>query len=216
MSLKSSLNAIPAYLPNFAANYTKRFLERGYDRAFQTRFGQWLVGLSPWEKYSIEAFLYALTAILDERLPADSPLRKYVSQVGLDAAPEISKRMVNGAREEIAVVAAAAKNLEEKELLDAVLSLDDRDVTSLLVWLGQTKSQRDEALNLLSWLDPEQKVKFFHLSDEDKEKLLEFFRPQEPSEPTFGQVLRQDLVKGTERLRETKEKMRQRRKGGKQ
>lgn len=221
MSLGLAVSEIPKYLPNFAANYTKRFLERGYDRAFRTRFGRWLVSLSPWKKYSLEAFLYTLTAIFDDRLPANSSIRKYASQVGLDAAPEISKRMINGARDEIAVLADTARNPEEKEFLSIILSLEESDISGLIRWLSETKLERNKILGQLSLLSAEQKDKFFRLSDEDKEKLMEFFGPEEKmspksSEPTFGKVLRQDMAKAADRLRETKERMRQRRKRGRQ
>lgn len=223
MPLVSSLEAIPKYLPNLAANYTKRFLERGYDQLFRTSFGQWLVSLSPWKKYSIESLLYALTALLDERLPADSPARKYASQVVLDAAPEISKRMINGFRDEVAALVAGAKNHQEKEVLAAVLSLEDSDISGLMHWLGQKKSQRDSILGLLSRLSFEERVKFFGLSDKVKKQVLSFFSPFAlesqsvgSSEPAFGEVLRQDMAKGAERLRGIKERMRQQRKRGRQ
>lgn len=221
MPFSSGLPRIPKYLPNFMANYTKRFLEKGYDQAFRTRFGQWLISLSPWKKYSLEALLYGVTSLLDDRLPADSPIRKYASQVGLDAPPEISKRMINGARDEIAVMLATARNSEEKEPLSIILSLDDQDISDLIRWFGQTGLERNKILGQLSLLSVEQKTKFFRLSDEGKERLIEFFGPEEkedqrPSEPTLSEVVRQDMAEAAERLNEIAERMRQRRKRGKQ
>lgn len=221
MPFNLTASELSKYLPNFAANYSKRFLERGYDQAFKNKFGQWIVGLSPWKKYSLEAILYAVTTVLDDRLPANSLFKKYASQVGLDAAPELSKRMINGARDEIVAMAATARNTEEKELIFIIFSLDDKDISDLIRWLGQTKLERDKILGRFSLFSTEQKAKFLRLSDEDKEKLAEIFGPKEkaeqvPSEPTSGEVFRRDMIKAADRLREIKERMRQRRKRGRQ
>jgi hypothetical protein len=174
---------IPKYLPDLAANYTKRFLERGYDQVFQTGFGHWLLGLSPWKKYSLEMILYVITAVLDERLPEDSSLRKYAKQVVFDTAPEISKRMINGVREDVVKVMAAAKSPQEEEFFSVILSLDDSDIASLIRWFGYTKIERNMIIVQLARLSPEHRIKFLRLSEENREKLMEFFGPKEKEEP---------------------------------
>lgn len=208
--------------PSFAASLTKRLLEKPYDNVFKSWLGQWLVNLSPWKKHSIEGVLYVLTALLDDRLPENSILRKYAKEVVLDAAPEISKRMINGARKEISSLALGVNPLE-KELLDAVLSLEDEDLAKLIQWFGRPDREQRKILAALSILSPEQLAKVFRLSAEEKEKFFEFFWPEKKPEeaqsliqpePAFGEVFRQDMVKGADWLNQTAERMRQKRKGG--
>ncbi|MEK7203842.1 MAG: hypothetical protein AAB627_02055 [Patescibacteria group bacterium] len=213
MPFSSAVSEVPKYLPNFVANYTKRLAESGYDELFKTSFFRWLVSLSPWKKYSIETILYVITTVLDQRLPENSLFREYAKQVVLDAAPEISKRMVNGARDELAVLMGTARNPEEKEFLSVVLSLGDDDISGLIRWLSHTELERESILHQLSGLPEEQKLKFLRLSDENKEKLMEFFGPKEEAEQKSSEQSRRilgliadDINKLSERLEKSRRK----------
>lgn len=219
MSIEQRLREVAELLPTFAANYVKRFLERAYDGLFQTKTGAWLASLSPGKKYGTEFALYALTAFFDSRLAENTKLAKFIKEVGIDAAPEISKRMVNGVRQEVILSAVSP---EEKGLADLLLSLEDKELIELLRWLYEKEaSEKRNLLGLISVLSSEQITRLLGLSVEEREKFSGLLNPpEEPEEkadqgalPTFGEVLRQDMVKGAERLREIKERMRQRRKG---
>lgn len=223
MSSEQRLREAVELLPTFAANYVKRFLEKAYDRVFQTKTGAWLASLSPGKKYGAEFALYALTAFFDSRLAENTKLKKFVKEVGIDVAPEISKRMINGVREEVILSAVSPA---EKGLADLLLSLEDKELIELLRWLYEKEaSEKRNLLSLISLLSSEQITRLLGLPVEEREKFSRLLNlPEEPkekadqgpSEPTFGEVLRQDMVKGAERLREVKERMRQRRKGGRQ
>lgn len=212
--LNPRLQELQELLPTFLANYTKRFLEKGYDRAFQTGLGQKLAGLSPGKKYGIEFALYTLAAFFDSRLAGNTKLRKFAKEVGIDAAPEIAKRMINGAREEIPL---SASTPEEKELAQLLLGLEDKELKEIISWLYEKDiSEKMAILARLATLSTTETVRLLNLSAEEREKFFSVLKPQPQSEPTFGDVLRQDMAKGAERLRETKERMRQKRKRGRQ
>ena len=223
MNLANASDKAEQALPVFLANYAKRFLETIYDRAIQTGFGQKMVALSPAKKYTLEAILYALTAFFESRLRTNSKLAKFLREVGVDMAPEISKRIINGIKQEMAVIAAEATNPMEKDLLDVLLSLGDSDLSGFIRWLSQTSLERDKIFNQLSLLSAEQVAKILKLPDAEKDQFLKFFGPEEKEradqksvEPRFGEVFRQDMAEAAERLKQTKERMRQKRQGGKQ
>ena len=119
-------------LPVFAANYAKRFMEHVYDSAFQTELGRKLAAMGKPSKYTVEFGLNLLTAFFEDQLAENTKLRKFVKEVGIDVAPEISKRMINGAREEIKM---SAKTAEEKEVAQLLFGLEDNEFIGLFGWL---------------------------------------------------------------------------------
>ncbi|MDZ4243564.1 MAG: hypothetical protein U1C57_00470 [Candidatus Doudnabacteria bacterium] len=177
--LENASDKVAQALPVFWASYAKRFLERVYDSAIDTRLGQKLAALSPAKKHGLEAIMYALTALLEPRLKADSKLAQFVREIAVDAAPEMSKRIFNGVKEEIAVMVSETTDPGEKDLLLIVLSFEPEEIKSLLDWLGQTKLERDKILKQFSLLSKEQAAKIVGLSVEEKEKFFEFFGPAE-------------------------------------
>ena len=79
------------------SGYTKRWMESGvYDRLMDTGLGQQLKGLDPKAKFGIEGGLYVLTAILDQKFSEDTAIKTLIKELGMDAGPEIAKRMING------------------------------------------------------------------------------------------------------------------------
>ena len=179
MNLENASDKVAQALPVFLASYAKRFLERVYDQAMQSGFGQKLAGLSPAKKYGLEAIMYAFTALLEPRLKADSKLAQFVREIAVDAAPEMSKRIFNGVKEEIAVMVSETTDPVEKDLLSIVLSFKPEEIKSLLDWLGQTKLERNKILKQFSLLSKEQAAKIVGLSGEEKERFFEFFGPAE-------------------------------------
>ena len=207
-------------LPVFAANYVKRFLEHVYDNAFKTPLGQKLAAMGKSKKYAVEFGLNLLTAFFESRLAENTGLKKFVAEIGIDVAPEVSKRLINGARSEIL---ASAKTADEKEMADLLLGLEDAELIGLLDWFYKKPgSETATILGQLSLMSAEQVARLMRFSVEDREKFFDILNPkakpektgQKLSGPTFGEVLRQDMAKGAERLRGVKERIRQRRKGG--
>ena len=134
----------------FAANYLKRWLEGNfYDRLFRTGLGQKLQGLDAKARYGIEFGLNLLTVFFDRALAEDTALKRFVKEVGLDAAPEISKRLINH-----------AKNPQEQELVHALLTMDQEHLVQLLSWLYEIESgRRKKMLKEISQLSVDELVK---------------------------------------------------------
>ena len=209
-------------LPVFAANYAKRFMEHVYDEAFQTSFGQRLAAMGKSRKYTVEFALNLLSAFFEDRLAENTKLAKFVKEVGIDAAPEISKRLINGVKGEIL---ASAKTEEEKELAQILFRLEDKELFEALNWLYEkSASEKAIILSQLSLMSAEQTARLMNFSVEDREKFFGVLNPRprpketgrESSEPTFGEMFRQDMADASKRLEAVREKMRERRKRGRQ
>lgn len=87
-------------LNNFAviaASYAKRWMESCvYDRLFKTKYGEKIKRLDKKAAYGIEFGLNFLTSVLDQKISEDTALKKFIKEVGMDAASELSKRLLNG------------------------------------------------------------------------------------------------------------------------
>lgn len=167
-------------LPVFVANYAKRFAEGAYDEAFKTRLGQGLLGMSKSKKYGIEFILNVLTAFFELRLAENPNLKKFLKEVGIDPAPEVSKRLHNGIREEIRI---SVRSFEEKRLAGVILELDNRDLIDLLDWLfGKRMSEKVAIAKEVSCLPAEQLTKVLRLSPKQREKFFDLLNPQEKTQ----------------------------------
>lgn len=158
----------------FASGYAKRWMESNYDKLMRTAAGKKLTSLGSAQKYAIEAGLYALMAYTDQKLKADTPLKKFLSEVGKDAAPEIAKRLVNGAKREFEVDQEHLQSPEERLAVQTMLELDAQTLTSLLEWLANAESQeRAELAGRLQNLSREQIEKLANLSPSHRSLLLQ-------------------------------------------
>ncbi|MEK7659343.1 MAG: hypothetical protein AAB338_01665 [Patescibacteria group bacterium] len=176
----SRLTRLTELLPVFVANYAKRFAEGAYDDAFRTRLGQSLLGMNKSKKYGIEFILNVLTAFFELRLAENSSLQKFLKEVGIDAAPEVSKRLHNGIREEIRT---SVRSFEEKRLADVILGLDNRDLIDLLDWLfGKRMSEKMAITKKISCLSAEQLTKVLRLSPKQREEFFDLLNPQEKTQ----------------------------------
>lgn len=193
-------------LPVFAANYVKRFMERVYDSAFDTPLGRKLVAVGKSKKYAVEFGLNFLTAFFEERLAENTKLRKLVKEVGIDVAPEISKRMINGAREEISL---SAKTAEEREIAQVLLELDDKTLFDLLNWLYEKPlPELRTTLSQLFLMSAEQVARLMRFSAEDREKFFGILNPRpRPKEgrSIFG-MMADDINQLNEKLEKSRRK----------
>lgn len=93
---KKMLNGIAI----LAAGYAKRWMESNvYDRVVDTKIGQKLKNMDKKAIFGIEFGLNFLTTILDQNFNDDTAVKKFIKEVGMDAASELSKRLINGAKE---------------------------------------------------------------------------------------------------------------------
>lgn len=83
-----------------AAGYAKRWMEGNvYDKVFETKFGEKFKNLGKKSAYGIEFGLNFLTSVLDQKFHDDTALKKFIKEIGMDAASELSKRLINGTKE---------------------------------------------------------------------------------------------------------------------
>ena len=84
-----------------AASYAKRWMESNiYDRVVDTKIGHKLKNIDVRAIYGIEFGLNFLTSMLDQKMPEDTALKKFVKEIGMDAASELSKRLLNGIKKD--------------------------------------------------------------------------------------------------------------------
>ncbi|OHB17761.1 MAG: hypothetical protein A2734_02795 [Parcubacteria group bacterium RIFCSPHIGHO2_01_FULL_40_30] len=194
--LDAKFTRLVELLPVFAANYAKRFMEHVYDNVFQTPFGQKLVAMGKSKKYAVEFGLNLLTAFFEDRLAENTKLKKFVKEVGIDVVPEISKRMINGAREEIL---GSAKTLEEKEIVQILFGLEDKELFGLLGWFYEKSASELMAISSqLSLMSAEQIARLMNFSVEDREKYFGVLNPRSRPKEAKQEILKAmtDDIKG--------------------
>lgn len=155
----------------FSAGYLKRWLETNlYDKLFETEVGKKLKSLGTRERYAIEAGLNLLTVFFDQKLSADSAIKKLIKQVGTDIAPELSSRLVGDAKDHIKQVASVP---EEMELAKVLADLDDQVLADLLKWLENASSaEKEELLGLFKGLSGEEVARLAKLPPSLLKELL--------------------------------------------
>ncbi|MEO0266392.1 MAG: hypothetical protein ABIM43_07305 [candidate division WOR-3 bacterium] len=175
----------------------KRWLERNlYDRIFETELGDKLKSLDKKVRYGIEFGLNLLTAFFEQKLSEDTALKKFVKEIGIDVAPEVSKRLINNAKEQLV---SSAESSEDKELVNVLLELDDQTLIALLDWLYNVEqTERTEILKQLSQLSFDELVRLAQLTPENRKRLFDLFKPA-PSEK-FSDKVTKELKSFNERL----------------
>lgn len=183
-----------------ATGYLKRWLERRYDTAMQTPFGEFLHRLDPASKYGLEAALYALTALVDRRLDESTPLGVIVKQVAMDAGPELAKRVLNG--EPAAGSAVAPSSQSASGLMAAMLALSAEQLAGILEWLGGLEEQRRQVVTqALGRLPEAALVALAQAAQEHRAALFEILMPTSSSSKDADQTLG-ELADGMATLRE--------------
>ena len=200
LDTNEQITKLAELMPTFLASYAKRFLEKAYDGAFQSPLGKKLLALSAKKKYGIEFILYALTAFFETRLAENTKLAKFVKEVSMDAAPEISKRLVNSVRAE---VSSSAKTPEEREVADLLLGFEDKELTELIRWLyDKDLQEKISVLAGFSSLSPEQVARLMNFSAEDRDRFFGIIDPR--TRPKEGRgllgVMADDINKLNDRL----------------
>jgi len=167
-------------LATFSAGFMKRWLERNlYDRIFKTELGERLRSIDKKARYGIEVGLNLLTAFFEQKLSEDTALKKFVKEVGIDVGPEISKRLINNAKEKLI---SNAESSDDKELANVLLDLDDQTLIALLDWLYNVEpAERTKILKQLSQLSFDELVRLAQLTPENRKRLLDLFK-KPPSE----------------------------------
>ena len=198
----------------FSSAYMKRWLEgHFYDRIFETQFGGKLKTLDKKAKYGIEFGLNLLTAFFDQKLSDDTTLKRFVKEVGLDVGPEVSKRLINNAKEHLS---KSANSPEERELVNVLLQLEDQTLIGLLNWLYEIElTQREKVLKQMSSLSLDEVVKLAQLTPENIERLFELINPTSQSKEKRALIspkATQKIGEAAEKIQEIRRKLREKRK----
>jgi len=196
----------------FSSAYLKRWLEgHFYDRIFETQLGEKLKTLDKRAKYGIEFGLNLLTAFFDQKLSEDTVLKRFVKEVGIDAGPEISKRLIN-AKERLSKNATSP---EEKEIVDVLLQLEGQTLIDLLNWLYDIEAtERAEVLKQLSRLSLDEAVRLAQLTPENMERLFDLINlPSKAKEKRtlLSPKAVQEIEGATAKIQQMKKKLKERR-----
>lgn len=197
----------------FSSAYLKRWLEgHFYDRIFETQLGERLKTLDKKAKYGIEFGLNLLTAFFDEKLSEDTALKRFVKEVGIDAGPEISKRLINKAKEQLS---KNAESPEEKELVNVLLQLEDKTLIDLLNWLYNIEAtERSEAVKQLSRLSFDEVARLAQLTPENMKRLFDLIRPAskvKEKRALLSLKAVQEIQATTEKIQQARKKLKERR-----
>lgn len=190
-------------LATFASSYVKRWMEANYDALTRTAPARKLMECGKPTRYGIEAALYALLAYADQRWAGDTPMTKFVREVVMDAPSEISKRLVNGFREEAMASAGAGTPDQSKSVEQMLLGLDDATLGALLAWLARTTPEnRARVRSLLGTLSDEELQKIARLTQAELEALVNHPRPAVKSATRLASAIRDELADGHRRADE--------------
>lgn len=197
----------------FSSGYMKRWMEgHFYDRIFETELGEKLTTLDKRAKYGIEFGLNLLTAFFDEKLSEDTALKRFVKEVGIDAGPEISKRLIN-AKEQLSKNATSP---EEKEIVSMLLQLEGKTLIQLLNWLYDIEAtERAEVLKQVSGLPLDEVAKLAQMTPENMKRLFDLINP--PAKAKENRTLLspkavQEIQGATAKIEEMRQKLKQKRK----
>jgi hypothetical protein len=119
-------------------------------------------------KSAIEAILYALTAFAENKMSDKSPLGLMVKTLLMDAAPEISARILQDARADLTAAAGEPQQaqqsiasrilaLDDAELLSLLLSIEDMDATEKAKFLTFAAKASDPELRRFASLTPQER-----------------------------------------------------------
>lgn len=197
----------------FSSAYLKRWLEgHFYDRIFETQLGERLKTLDKRAKYGIEFGLNLLTAFFDQKLSEDTVLKRFVKEVGIDAGPEISKRLIN-AKEQLSKNATSP---EEKEIVSVLLQLEGQTLIDLLNWLYDIEAtERAEVLKQLSRLSLDEVVKLAQLTPENMERLFDLINPTTKAKENrtlLSPKAVQEIQGATAKIEDMRKKLKEKRK----
>jgi hypothetical protein len=155
------------------ASYIKRWLEARYDTLMALPALARLKAASPGVKYGIEAMLYALTAYAEQNVSDRSPLGLMVKAVLMDAAPEISARLLKDARAELAAEVSAPGQPTQQSVARKLLALDDAELFSILTSLEEMdEATRAKFLAFASGASPDELKRFGSLPSDRRNGLL--------------------------------------------
>lgn len=174
------------------SGYARRWMESGvYDRLMNTELGKQLKELDPKAKYGIEGGLYVLTAILEQKFGEDTALKVLVRELGMDAGPEIAKRMINGSevQPQSSATTAHARPTALGSGQLALLALNQDELSELLLWLSSIEMERRQRLIVgIARLTSEELSKFMALEKQGRERFAQYFIGIE-DEATFKRVM---------------------------
>lgn len=169
-----------ADLATIAAMYTKRLLEKHYDKLAATDIITQLKNKGGGEKYILEFVLYVFAAMLNHQLDENTAIKKFLHEVAIDAPPEIAKRIINNS--------AASHSPKGVLPINSFLELGNDELMALLDWLNAMDTKnRTKTLKTLGALNNAELKKVIALDQEKREKFLDFFETSSHGEKSFSE-----------------------------
>lgn len=192
----------------FSSLYTKRFLEGNfYDKILDTQLGKKIKSLDKKGKYAIEFGLNLLTVFFDQKLAGDTALKRFVKEVGIDASPEISARLISSAED--------SNSPEQKDLVKMLLQLDEKALVELLNGLyDMNQKERTKILKHISTLSFDELGKLARVTSANIEKIIGLIEPQIEDKkigPLLSPKMVEDIQKTTAKIEKMRKEFREKR-----
>lgn len=158
----------------FGSLYIRRWLESRYDQLIELPVFASIRSKSAGKKHFAEAMLYALMAYADQKFPTNSALGVGAKAVFMDAAPEISSRLLNDTRKELEVFeSSATNNVQERPAAVRLLELDNDTLLPLLIYLEeQEEADKTKFIDFASSASEEELIRFCGLSESERANFL--------------------------------------------
>lgn len=159
----------------FGSNYIKRWLEGKYDQLAELPAVSKLRSLSKSSRLGIEAILYTLAAYAEQKLSDQSPLGLMAKSVLMDAAPEISSRLIKDARADLEVTCADAGGPSEprQNVARKLLGMESKELLGVLIAMDEMDDgERSRFLEFAAQADAAELAKFAALDQHQREIIL--------------------------------------------
>jgi len=159
----------------FGSCYIKRWLEGQYDQLMDLPPVAKLKSLSTGTKFGIEAILYALTALAEQRISDQSPLGLMAKTVLMDAAPEIASRLMKDARADLTTASSPSSGVGQSEqaVASKLLALENGTLLGILTSIEEMDdAKRASFVSFAANASNEELSKFVALTVEQRNTLL--------------------------------------------
>lgn len=195
-------------------DYGRRLMEEVYDKMVESKVFESIRNKPEPLKYAIEALLYSVSAVLGQKFPQKNMFQKTFAGIANDAAPELAKRIINGAKKRVAD--NEISNPKVSRLAALVLELTDEPLNKFLdSLLTLDPEKRQTVLAYISSFDPEEALRLILLPEGVLTKHAEIFgRKEKLKEPKIEAGKSNTVEELTQRIRAKRLKLKEQKKKG--
>jgi hypothetical protein len=183
----------------FISNYLKRMLEESYNQFGKSKICQMLKSQNSAVKYAIEAMLYSLSVFLNQEVSQNSVFKRVLVEIGTDAAPELAKRIINGAKQQLQETNAPT---EDKKLAAKILDLDPASLQRFLQdFISMEPVERGRVAKQISGLDKAKLEKLIRLPLETLKQFAQMINEVESPAPPALEALQAPQSRGDSEIK---------------